>query len=175
MVKCGSCDETFKRNEKSMACSACKNKYHQPCSNVTEEEFAMMLVARTKLKWFCQLCEADVSDILTNFEKFKKVSKEISNIKNDISNKLKDIEQRLAHCEVQKSSSDVSHTIQEQVAKDYTLSREEERLIESKKCNLVFFNVPECTAESPGDRMKEDYKALNDAYDKSRGKNINCS
>ena len=85
--------------------------------------------------------------------------------------KLKEFEQRLVHCEVQKTSENVSQTIKEQVAEDYSITREEERLIESKKCNLIFFKVPECSAENPGERMKKDYEVLNEAYNQKFAKN----
>ena len=170
-MKCGMCDESLKRLEKSIGCNACKFKYHQQCSNLPENEFEIMLSTRTKLKWFCQLCESDVSEILTNFQKFKKVSKEISDIRDDMAGKLKEFEHRLVHCEVQKTSENVSQTIKEQVAKDYSITREEEKLIESKKCNLIFFKVPECPAENPGERMKKDYEVLNEAYNQKFAKN----
>ena len=79
-TRCDFCDVFLPKNEAHIECSACKKKYHEKCSKLSEPEFKMMS-QRTQLKWFCEICNDDVTDMLNNFEKFRKVSKEIEKMK----------------------------------------------------------------------------------------------
>ena len=163
-ARCGSCDDGFKRAEKTVACDACRQKFHFTCSKLSETEFELVAAAKCKLKWYCLLCENDVRDILTNLEKFKKMNKELASIKEDVYSKLKEVEKRILQCETKKPAEDVNQLVQERVNKDIQVSREEEKLIESKKCNIIYFKVPESTSDDPGTRMKHDFDLLNKAH-----------
>ena len=161
-IQCGSCDEVCGKNDEGVECDACKKKFHKSCTNLKDEEYKI-LTSRTRLKWFCQMCESDVEDILNNFEKFKKVSNEISKIKNEMDTKILEIEKRVASCEETGSKKSVEQAVQE-VNRSMEQNSEEKELIESKKRNLVYFNVPESTEDSPADRMKYDFGKLEEAY-----------
>ena len=92
--KCGSCDKLFSKNEANIERSACKRKYHFECTSLNDDEFTVLSASR-KLKWFCILCDEDVDNLLTNFEKFRKVSIEIEKIKSENEARLAEIEKRL--------------------------------------------------------------------------------
>lgn len=161
-VQCGSCDEDIKRGDDNVGCSACKVKYHLQCTSLNENE-RKVLASKSNLKWFCILCDDDVCDMLNNFEKFRKVSKEIKILKKDMEAKLKAFEERVVKCEVSGRSNDVEVSDQS-VIRSFEVDREETELIEAKKCNLIYFNVPESSKEESTDRMKDDFKLLTESY-----------
>ena len=161
--KCGSCDKIFARSETNIECNACKRKYHAECTQLNDEEFNVLSSSR-KLKWFCPLCDDDVGNLLTNFEKFRKVSIEIEKMKSENEARLADIEKRLVLCENGKTDLNVQKEIEQQIKKTSEEDQEEATLIKSKEQNLVYFDLPESANESTSDRMKHDFKLLNEAY-----------
>ena len=161
--KCGSCDKIFARSEANIECNACKRKYHAECTQLNDEEFNVLSSSR-KLKWFCPLCDDDVGNLLTNFEKFRKVSIEIEKMKSENEARLADIEKRLVLCENGKTDLNVQKEIEQQIKKTSEEDQEEATLIKSKEQNLVYFDLPESANESTSDRMKHDFKLLNEAY-----------
>ena len=92
-LRCGACDDFFEKKDKHVTCSACKKKYHGDCTKLSENEFKIM-GSKTRLKWFCTICEDEVTDMLTNFEKFRKVSVAIEKMKDEIDNKVRDFEKK---------------------------------------------------------------------------------
>ena len=161
--KCGSCDKIFSKNEANIECSACKRKYHFECTSLNDDEFTVLSASR-KLKWFCILCDEDVDNLLTNFEKFRKVSIEIEKIKSENEARLAEIEKRLVLCENGKTDMNVQKKIEEQIKKSCEEDQEEANLIKSKEQNLVYFDLPESANESTADRMKDDFNLLAEAY-----------
>ena len=162
--RCGSCDEIVKRTESSLVCSACKKKTHQSCTDLSEAE-AKILQSRTKLKWYCHMCDPDITEILANFHKFKKVSNEIAKMKTENEKRLKEFESRISACEASKVPRNVEQVVQNEVNRKSQLDREEEKLIEMKKTNIVYFNVPESNDESLSDRVKFDYEKLKEIHE----------
>ena len=163
--KCGGCDLTIKKNEGVVECAACKKKYHGDCSKLSDNEFAV-ISSKTKLKWFCSLCNDDVVDILNNYEKFKKVSATIEAMKNEVDEKVSQFEIRLAALEKETSKKAVIEKVAEQVKISSEMDREESELIKMKEQNLIYFNVPESECELIEDKMKHDFKLLSEAYNK---------
>ena len=161
--QCGSCDASFKRGEKSISCSACKHRYHYQCSMLSESEFDVCS-NKSILKWFCRLCENDVNDILTNFEKFKKVSKEIMDMKSELDSRFNKVEDRIAVLEARKGGENVEDLVRETISKDVSLNPDEQKLIDAKRCNLIYFNLPESDIEDIGEKMKHDYRKLRSLY-----------
>ena len=47
-VTCGSCEQGIAKADKHVECNACKRKYHEKCSGVTDGELAV-LHGKTKL------------------------------------------------------------------------------------------------------------------------------
>ena len=162
--RCGLCEETFKKNEFSFECCACKKKFHGKCTDLSDDE-AKLLHSKTILKWYCRLCDPDIADILANFQKFKKVSNEIAKMNADNEKRLKEIEKRIDACEATKNTSNVEKIVQEEVCRKNQEDKEEEKLIESKKANIVYFNVPESNDEDISERMKFDFGTLNKVHD----------
>ena len=115
--KCGACDKNIQRNEAYIDCSVCRKSHHFACLNLSEDEFEIMSSRKTKQKWFCRLCDPQVTDILTNLEKFKRMSGEIKTMKDDMQKKLKEFESRLEKCEGQKSPPEIESTVRSIVEK----------------------------------------------------------
>ena len=160
---CGSCEETFNKNDKNVDCSACKKKFHPRCTKISESEIAVLL-GKCSLKWYCVFCEPDVEDILNNFEKFKKVSSEISSIKNEIESRFNEIEKKFDQFSTAAPTSSQNQIIT-QIQQITTADKNEAELREAKKCNLVYFNVPESDSDDAAERMRHDYKLVSEAYD----------
>ena len=51
-----------------------------------------------------------------------------------------------------------------EILSENVLTREKSELIETKKANLIYFNVPESKNEDVGERMKHDFEMLSSAY-----------
>ena len=162
-IKCGSCEEVVKKNEHVACCSACKKSFHGNCTNLTEAEF-QIACGKSKLKWFCDMCDSDVTDMLNNFDKFRKVSVYIEKQRAEIDRKMDIMEKRIAGIEVSSSNKAVGDKIEQQVQKSADDDRKETELIRSKEQNLVFFNVPESDEDNVGERMKFDFNLLSEAY-----------
>ena len=159
---CGACDEEVQRGEKAIECGACKAKYHGNCSNLSETERKIM-TTKTNLKWYCLMCDSNVKEILNNFEKFKKMSIEIEKNKKEIKDAISDFDKRLKACET-KSTNTIADSVP-MTNNNEILTRQENDLIESKKSNLIYFNIPESDCENAADRMKEDFALVNATYD----------
>ena len=83
---------------------------------------------------------------------------EINKVKAEIDNKWKDIDARIKSLESRENSnvkSDIEKIVSEKMA-----SCEEQALIDKKKNNLIYFNIPESDAADISDRMKHDYNQL---------------
>ena len=114
--KCGSCDANFKKTEAYIDCNACKKRYHGGCTKLTQAEYDVM-GKKSNLKWFCIFCETDVNELLSNFEKFKKVNAEILKIKNDIDSQMEEVNKRLSSLESIKQPTNIQGTIEKEIAK----------------------------------------------------------
>ena len=165
-MKCGACEKTFAKKEQQVDCSACKKKYHINCSKLSDDELKIFM-SKTKLKWFCMICEDDVAELLTNFEKFRKVSATIEKIQNEIDAKVSNFEKRLTVCEANLEAGNVVKKIEEQVKKSSVVDKEELDLRKSKEENLIFFGLPESESDTIAERMKSDFSFLNNAYQNS--------
>ena len=162
---CGSCDEELKRGDKVIECHGCKTKYHSPCSKLSEAEITVITSKSTCLKWYCILCKDDVDNILDNFEKFKKFSQEIGKMQKKVDETLTSFEERLKECEKARSApTTVSTSVTSNRNQCDTMTGDEMELIETKKSNLIYFNVPESSDENISNRMKHDYNMLKNMY-----------
>ena len=164
--KCGSCDKIFGKNDANIECSACKRKYHPSCTQLNDPEYRALSSSKN-LKWFCVLCDEDVEHLLSNYEKFRKVSLEIEKIKSENEARLASMEKRLMMCENKKTDVDVQKRIEDQIEKSSREDVEEAALIKLKEQNLVYFGLPESASETTSERMKYDYKLLSEAYDQN--------
>ena len=164
---CGSCDENFKRNEASIGCNSCKKRFHYECSKLPEDEADALAKNKSKLKWFCIFCEQEVTEILTNLQKFRKVSVEISKMKEEMEEKLKNMDRRITVCESREPVGLGASEIREEITKQTEQEKKEEKLIELKKNNIVYFGVPESNNDSVEVRMKHDYDLVSEAHDEN--------
>lgn len=160
--KCGSCDLPIKKKTDITAqCQACKESYHESCSGLSNSDFAI-ISKKSALKWFCKTCDTQVTDLLTNFEKFKKMNAELKSIRDDIDRKMSDFEVRLRACEQIEKNQQIESTIKKVVQQSIpsVASKSETELIEKKKCNLIFFKIPESNSENVETRIKHDYDCM---------------
>ena len=163
--RCASCDETFKKNDQITECDSCKKRFHQACTNLDSNEAQVLSRNKTKFKWFCIFCEPDVMEMLSNFQKFKKVSVEISKMKADMEEKLNSIERRINICETRENTGVDQSEIREQISRQTEEDKKEEKLIDAKKNNMVYFSVPESGSDSVEERIKHDYQQIREAHD----------
>ena len=164
--RCGACDGGFSRQESFVDCNACLKPHHSQCSGLSDAEFDVMAIKKSKLKWFCRLCDGQVTDVLSNLEKFKKYSIEITNVRNDLKNQIENFETRLTNIE-KKATPNVTAAVEKAVAEKVGPkidSYEEQMLIERKKNNLIFFHVPESEKTDIEERMKHDFTLLRGIY-----------
>ena len=158
--RCGHCDTNL-RQEAFVDCHACKISFHGKCTDLASAEFDLLASRKSKLKWYCRTCDGQVADVLSNLEKFKKHTIEISNIRSDMEKKLKDFDARIKSLETRENSvsKEVGDIVTERMA-----SCEEQLLIERKKNNMIYFHLPESNESEINSRMKHDYDLLKELY-----------
>ena len=161
--KCGSCDKTFVRTDEPITCDGCKRRYHGKCTTLNDNKLTI-LKHSNHLKWFCLVCPDDVDNILNNFEKFLKVSDAIEKMKIENENRFREIENRLAVCETRSKTNDVKKVVAEEINKNSLKDTEESALIVAKEKKVIYFGIPETSNDSAAERMKHDYKRLEEAY-----------
>ena len=163
--KCGSCEACFSAKETHVECSACHKKYHEKCSKLSDIEFKTVASKSSRLKWFCDLCNKDVENMLDNYDRFRKVSAEISKIKTEMVAKLEEYDKRLLNVETASNKpNNVEQKIVEQVKRSNDEDKEEHELIKAKEQNIIFFNVPESESDIVAERMKSDFELVKTAY-----------
>ena len=117
---------------------------------------------------YCSYCDGTVSDILSNFQKHKKVETEIKKYKNDIECKLKELDKRIAGCETGKITAEKLtkrvETAEQKLVNNPTVSElEEKQEIEARKKNLIFFGIPEVEADTIEERLELEYECVETA------------
>ena len=160
--RCKQCVTNIGRQESFVDCHSCKSSFHGKCTDLTKAEFDLMVSKNSKLKWYCQACDGQVADVLSNLEKFRKYTDEIREIRNGMENKLKDFDARIKLLETRENSSvtrEANEAITGRIA-----SYEEQLLIEKKKNNLIYFHLPESNEPEIDLRMKHDYDLLKELY-----------
>ena len=171
---------------------------HRACTQLTPIQFDAMVEASKSdapsIKYFCDLCIKPVTDILCNFQKFKKVQQELNKIKEEIDDKIENLENRvgkidnlenrmrkvedkitkgIGQVDVESPSfrdilkKDIQTTVNKKIEQklDKFQEKEEKELIEEKKNNLVLFNVPESLSENLETRMRHDRTMFLTLYD----------
>ena len=175
---CSSCDHPFDKKDGWIQCSACLEYLHSRCSGlsrlaleVMDEEAKKPKTKKNKLRYTCEVCDETVTDLLTNFQKFKKMNNTLSEmtnefkqIRHDLDNKIENLNKRMTKCEeaTQKSaglSARVKKT-EEKVENSGVADLEEMREIEKRKNNLIFFGVPENDNEELEDIIEEEFSDI---------------
>ena len=193
--RCGQCDVEVKNTDSYVQCASCLIYYHRKCTELSNGEFEALYEASTKvktrraLKYFCPICEEPVADVLSNIQKFKKMSIELKNIQQEIENKLNEFNKRLIKCEemnkkntslserVKKTEQKIENNIpsnpemvkriKENVEKIEEQAEKEE--IEKKKSNLIYFGIPESEEEDIVARIRHDKTKFLEMYKKDSG------
>ena len=165
--RCASCDQNIGSRQRYIDCNACIKPYHEQCCDLEAAEFEVCFKKKSALKWFCRVCDPQVTDLLSNFEKFKKVNIAIENIRNEfrteIDQKMQEFETRVRKCEKIESNPAINSVIKKVVDESLPMqNHEEEKLIERKKNNLIYFKIPEINSESIEARIRHDFERLKD-------------
>ena len=177
---CNGCDEPFKDGDSWIQCAACTKWLHRKCTDLNDLQFDAMVDTskqqkqKNSLKFFCELCDGTVTDILSNFQKYKKMENELKKVRVEIDSKIEEFNSRLMKCE---ASQNQTVTLAERVKKKSKLTKttptveirnlEEEREIERRKCNLIIYGVPEPTSAELEDKLEEEYAYICEAYKKT--------
>ena len=74
---CNTCDTNIKRQEQFLDCNSCKQSHHAPCTDLPDDEYSVNASKKSSQKWYCRLNDPAVTEILSNFEKFKKLNAEV--------------------------------------------------------------------------------------------------
>ena len=172
---CGKCDINFKRsNDPAIECDCCKQWYHIPCTPVSNDIVKAITESnkdkkrKKGLKWFCELCDGTVSELLTNFQKYKKVDIEIKKYKDEIEGKIQELDRRMAKCETGNVNTENLvqrvETAEQRLENNPTISDlQEKQDIESRKNNLVFFGLPEVDSDDVEERLELEYSMIETA------------
>ena len=171
--KCGCCDEGFSRGEACIDCSACRKSHHDKCSKLSDDEFLLMQSNKSSLKWFCRLCDSQVTDILTNIERFKKFSAEISSIEKNIEDKFSVIENKIKKLENSNFQPEINSAVEKVMSEKKPSTDNEKELIKKKRNNLIYFNIPESSSENIEDKLKHDFGMLEQIYGRNYLKSEN--
>ena len=138
--KCGQCDLNINRSSKTIDCNAYNKPYHENCCDLDENEFKIVSNKKSSLKWFCKLCDSHVNDLLTNYEKFKKVNLAIENIRDELrtemNKKIENLDERLRKFETGEVNQNITSTIKKVVNQTYRwlLTR---KICSSKRRNVI--------------------------------------
>ena len=160
--KCGSCDLALKRGEPNVSCSACFTAFHEKCSALPNQDFTLLTRKTSAIKWFCRICDPQVVDILTNLEKFKKASTELKALRAEVDKKLSSFESRLKTVEDSCMNQQVEQMVEKVIEKKLPTCEAitERELVEKKKNNLIYFNLPESSSENPEERINHDFECF---------------
>ena len=103
------CDESFTKPDGStrgyVQCSACLDYLHRECSGLSKLAFDAMVETaqattnKKNLKYCCNVCDSTVTELLSNFQKFKKMQNELNKIQKETDDKIKSFERRIQKCE----------------------------------------------------------------------------
>ena len=157
---CGLCESNVPTD--GIQCDACSKWFHGDCAEFSAEEIAFMKKFQKKFKWYCRYCDKDVKDILSNFEKFKKMTIELKNIQKDMNGKLDKVLKRLDKMEEQNTPAKLNQKINQNIEKITASSvkqvdLDEQQNRENRKKNLIFFGIPETSDSGLEDRMENDF------------------
>ena len=152
---CGACGENVDTSVSSITCDACKKWHHLGCTELAEEDITFYKGRASKFKWFCRLCDPKVTEVLTYFEKFQKMTNELIKVEKKIDNKLADFQKKIEKLEKTNTSAKVEKKIEEKI-ENIEAEKVEKELIEAKKNNLVYFGIPETVAEEPAEKLEYD-------------------
>ncbi len=163
---CGFCDSNVTND--GIQCDACTKWYHFGCTKLKEKIYKAIEGSEKELSWFCALCKPDVKNMLSNFERFKKVDHEIEKNKKAIDDKIKECLRNfkpvVPAVQAENVQEIVTNLITERNTNDGEL-RSEEAEIERRKPNLIFFGVPESSSTDSSARMLEDFHLVKSLYE----------
>ena len=165
---CGVCQSNVP--DGGIKCDACQKWHHADCvDGIDSEDLAYLKRKKLKMHWYCRLCDSSVTEILSNFEKFKKFNIEVKKMKDEMDKKYSEMAKRLEKMEKDKTqtANNINQRIEQQIenlaAQNLNqVDLEEQKNIENRKTNLILFGVPESVEEELADRLESDFLKVND-------------
>ena len=150
--KCRTCTKTIDQ-ENSLTCDKCEGWVHFKCSKLTKHEYEFLCTTtKTKLKYFCQACEASASDDTG------KGAIQIQDAKiDDLSKRFESVELQNKAIMDMLRKDDKKEEKKEQVLK-VTVEEafEDSKEKQEKKNNLILFNLPESESKEEKVSQEED-------------------
>lgn len=145
---CTVCDSVVSV-ENSITCDLCHNVLHTTCSGLSRSEIQYMKTKNRKLSFYCSQC-TDLKLQLSKMEELNKIvhslQGEIQLLKEKLSSPGHSFEHRLAPEDTEKIIREVTER-------------------ESRKSNLVLFNIPELNNSSKAEQTTSDVTTVNEILD----------
>ena len=165
-LRCGAltCKNVIRvdNNDSFVTCIGCEGSYHvTKCSGMSAGLFKEMK-KNSQVKWFCPFCDKSVSKVLAGLAAMAQKVEELTSSHDDLVVRVSDLEKRLAEADAQATTQATvaptqwprGNPAQTQVQTQATIN--ELKDIESRKCNLILFNVDESTHEDGNGRKDDD-------------------
>ena len=100
---CGTCDLLIKETDSYIKCSACPNWLHRKCTKLSDLQFDAIIesdkiakkTGKKSLIWCCELCDGTITDMLTNFQRYKKMELELSKIRDETKEEINEMKAQL--------------------------------------------------------------------------------
>ena len=145
---CFGCKKTLEKTENGVCCNFCEHWYCLSCSKLKKAVYQALKASPDNLMWFCSHC-------LTAFPGVKKMMLKMGSLEDRVDK----LETRVEQIEKAPQNPDkkVEHIVREEIR--------EVQDIQSRKLNLVCFNLPESDQEMLEDRKMDDVRQLQNIID----------
>ena len=193
-VKC-SHDSCKGRTNEALQCFECKNMYHYDCLEISCSIYKSIIeTSKVGVRWHCSRClqssqSQSVSALQSNLDVFKQsMNEQLKTITESVQKQLQDFKSQIidgqnncqkTYATALSESLDKQHTQTNQVVvelkrnvetlnnnvKQEKIQQLELKLKEKKRNNVILFNLPESTEESPESAYKEDFSNTLNAID----------
>lgn len=141
---CAQCEDTFKKNQKSMNCNICKYWFCLQCSHVSPKLYELLKTESTpNLPFNCDGCVRVLPKL------------------NELGLHLEKQRQKLEEYDVR--FRDLEASMEAKIEKRVEIALESFRDREERKCNIIVHNIPEPDSESANKKL-DDESALHDIF-----------
>ena len=146
---CIYCNKDVKKNEKAIQCTYCDYWAHQRCKGMPKDQFDMLYSKKCRgMFWACRSCtsfaekhRAETLLFKQRLEALEKKTEEIDEVSASVEELKKDVEEMKSTQSNSESSSTVFAEIRDR---------------DSRKDNLVIYDLPEPAGDNSRDRIEND-------------------
>jgi hypothetical protein len=168
-LTCKSCLNVFTdSNDKLVECEKCENWECQDCAQISDVEYGALQLAGSKMHWYCGECNEEAISAVKTAELIKTTClKYVSELRVELIEHT-DVKRRELKEEIDRELMTIREELHE-VREEVKTTRvgdlaeknlKEMELRESKKLNVVFFNVEESKASVKEEAIREDKERL---------------